>query len=124
MAVTLSSEEIFHAFGSEKKTDALLHGHSYTAYPVGCEVANESLRIIDGLKASEEWTEAQKLWSSPADTAETRMWSFWGPEFVNELSRLPAVGEVMALGTVLSVKIADDSEGKHTKESPTNYILN
>ncbi|KAF7789731.1 hypothetical protein EIP86_000677 [Pleurotus ostreatoroseus] len=111
LAVTLASEDVFRAFLSEKKTDALLHGHSYTAYPVGCAVANAALKTIDKLQAGGQWDEARVQWESERDKAATRVWSFWGPEFVHELSRLPAVGEVMALGTVLAIKVADDVDG-------------
>ena len=112
LAVTMASEDIYRAFYSDKKTDALLHGHSYTAYPIGCEVANETLRTLEKLQGSQEWKDAKEEWNSTTDPAKVRMWSFWGPEFVNQLSRLPAVGEVMTLGTVLAVKIADDTGGE------------
>ncbi|CAL1715948.1 unnamed protein product [Somion occarium] len=113
MAVTLASDSIFKAFYSEKKVDALLHGHSYTAYPVGCEVANEALNVIEKLSKSGEWEEAKARWASPQETKlqSNGVWSFWDPDFVSELSKLPCVGEVMTLGTVLSIKIADDTAG-------------
>ena len=118
LSVTLASEDIFRAFLNDKKADALLHGHSYTAYPIGCEVANETLRVIEKLKTSEGWETAKQEWNTLSashehiTSAETRVWSFWGPRFVNELSKLPVVGEVMTLGTVLAVKIADDTSGE------------
>jgi hypothetical protein len=34
LAATLATEEVFEAFKGAKK-DALLHGHSYTAHPIG-----------------------------------------------------------------------------------------
>ena len=47
MSVTLASSSIFETFSrSEQKADALLHGHSYTAHPIGCEVAKEALYRI------------------------------------------------------------------------------
>lgn len=45
LAVTASTEEVFDAFRGPTKMHALLHGHSYTAYPVGCAVAAEALRM-------------------------------------------------------------------------------
>ena len=39
LAITASTEDVFDAFRGPTKTHALLHGHSYTAYPVGCAVA-------------------------------------------------------------------------------------
>ncbi|KAH8094455.1 onanonoxo-7-onima-8-eninoihtemlysoneda [Cristinia sonorae] len=118
LSVTLASESIFRAFYSDKKVDALLHGHSYTAYPVGCEVANETLEIIDGLRSSDSWREARLRWvDSSQETVDDSQagnntpWSFWDREFVNILSNLDAVKEVMSLGTVLSIKIADAGSG-------------
>lgn len=35
LAVTLASSPIFDAFKGDSKLQALLHGHSYTAYPAG-----------------------------------------------------------------------------------------
>ena len=39
LAATLASREVFDAFGGPSKLQALLHGHSYTAYPLGCAAA-------------------------------------------------------------------------------------
>jgi dethiobiotin synthetase/adenosylmethionine--8-amino-7-oxononanoate aminotransferase len=44
LSATLATREIFDVFQGETKLQALLHGHSYTAHPVGCTVALESLR--------------------------------------------------------------------------------
>ncbi len=116
LAVTMASDSIFQSFYSDKKVDALLHGHSYTAYPVGCEVANETLTLIEKLTKSDSWAEAQAKWQ-PKEAAQLadaipKVWSFWDPGFVNALSHSGAVEGVMALGTVLSFKIADDRDGK------------
>ncbi|TCD67064.1 hypothetical protein EIP91_000577, partial [Steccherinum ochraceum] len=117
LAVTLASDSIFKAFYSDKKADALLHGHSYTAYPVGCEVANETLKIIDRLSESESWQQAKRSWEETEKSAEVarpddkRIWSFWEPDFVNVISHLDVVSEVMTLGTVLSIKVKDNSSG-------------
>ncbi|OCT46792.1 onanonoxo-7-onima-8-eninoihtemlysoneda [Cladophialophora carrionii] len=43
LAITTASDPIFQTFLSADKTDALLHGHSYTAHPVGCSVATKAL---------------------------------------------------------------------------------
>lgn len=117
LAVTMASESIFRSFYSDKKVDALLHGHSYTAYPVGCEVANETLTMIEKLSQSKDWAEARTKWA-PAGGDErlstniASPWSFWDPGFVNALSHSKVVGEVMTLGTVLAFKISDDSTGR------------
>ncbi|KAI0833714.1 onanonoxo-7-onima-8-eninoihtemlysoneda [Trametes gibbosa] len=113
LAVTLASDSIYRAFLSDDKVDALLHGHSYTAYPVGCEVARETLDIVDKLAASPAWTAAREKWKvpEPEKVSATAVWSFWDPEFVHVVSKMDRVAEVMAFGTVLSIKVKDDSAG-------------
>ena len=46
LAATLATKEVFEAFRSSSKVDALLHGHSYSGYPIGCAAAVEALRIL------------------------------------------------------------------------------
>ncbi|KAJ7667394.1 PLP-dependent transferase [Mycena rosella] len=106
LAATLASDSIFRAFYSTEKAEALLHGHSYTAYALGCEVANETLRLVEKQCRSEAWTSAQARWEvSPGIPG--AVWSLWDPEFVQAVSRMDNVAEVMALGTVLSIKVKD-----------------
>lgn len=114
LAVTLASDSIFQAFWSDKKVEALLHGHSYTAHPIGCEVANETLKIIDNLASSEQWIEAQKRWEAP-DGERSTVWSLWDPSFVEALSKTPMVSEVMTLGSVLAIKMRGDDAGEYVR---------
>ncbi|PIL29867.1 hypothetical protein GSI_08074 [Ganoderma sinense ZZ0214-1] len=118
LAATLTSDSIYRAFLSHDKVDALLHGHSYTAYPVGCAVARSALELVDRLAASDEWSKAREKWRIAPDSGpgsagaqERAVWSFWDPEFVNVVSHMDRVAEVMAFGTVLSIKIKDDAAG-------------
>jgi len=112
MAVTLASDSIFQAFMGETKAEALLHGHSYTAHPIGCEVANEALNLLDKAVQSDEWTCARKKWlEAPAGDPSASAWSFWDPAFVNALSANPNIEEVMSLGTVLAFKLCDQAGG-------------
>ena len=111
MAVTLASDSIFQAFFSETKTDALLHGHSYTAHPIGCEVANETLDIVENLSTSNSWKDARAKWKSN-DVGGPNVWSFWDPDFVDSLSRTDAVAGVMTLGTVLAFRVKDKDGGQ------------
>lgn len=48
LAATLASGEVFDAFSSASKLDALLHGHSYSGYPIGCAAAVAALGLISG----------------------------------------------------------------------------
>lgn len=46
LAVTLCGQEIYDAFYSRDVKKAFLHGHSYTAHPIGCAAANASLDLF------------------------------------------------------------------------------
>lgn len=103
LALTLASPSIFETFAHPEKTRALLHGHSYTAHPVGCAVALEALSQIDSLHASGAWADAQADWQS------TRGWSMWSRARVLELSRREHVSGAWALGTVLTIELGGNA---------------
>ncbi|KAI3626652.1 bioDA [Malassezia furfur] len=104
LSVTLATDDIFATFASSpEKTHALLHGHSYTAHPVGCAVANETLTILDTLHAQGAWQPHQRAWG--------RAWSFWDRAWVEQLSHHERVASAMALGTVLKIELADAHQG-------------
>ncbi|KAK4533720.1 hypothetical protein CCYA_CCYA18G4602 [Cyanidiococcus yangmingshanensis] len=89
MAATLSSEEVFRAFLGQGRSDALLHGHSYTAYPAGCAAANAALALYESLSATN-----------------TRVFDHILIDSVRELSTKPGIGGVTAIGSVLAVHLA------------------
>lgn len=139
LSATLATVDIFEGFLDERKSRALLHGHSYTAYPVGCAVANKSLELLEVAMQGQEWRDAKEMWvrdearmslstSSSASSsapefgnagagvkidAESRptprTWSLWSPSFVRQLSYLPRISKVCTLGTVLAFEV-----GSHT----------
>lgn len=91
LAITLASEDVFNAFKGSKK-DALLHGHSYTANPVGCAAAVESLRTYE----KELGDEKRK---------------YWCEKDAREMSTFGGVKRVTMLGTVLSVEMIGTEQG-------------
>lgn len=146
LCTTLASESIFRTFsGSQDKTDALLHGHSYTAHPIGCQVAVESLKQMVELEQHGHWDwakrngwiknlsfssasrtahadrEASSLPSSvaadqPSDAQRHPVWSVWPLDFVHDLSgQTGRVMGVWALGSVLAI---------HLKDQDTGYVSN
>ncbi|KAJ7077430.1 PLP-dependent transferase [Mycena belliarum] len=118
LAATLASDAIFRAFYSTNKAEALLHGHSYTAHALGCEVANETLRLVEQERHSEAWVAAQARWEVASGTPNT-VWSLWDPDFVQTVSCADTVAEVMALGTVLSIKVKDSDAGYVSQSAQT-----
>ncbi len=126
LSATLASESIFNAFLSDKKVDALLHGHSYTAHPVGCSVALEAIRSLERAEADTTWHAGKAIWGVQPDVAQDtsstpsasesnvmrNRWSFWSKDFVQAASRLSSVKGSMAMGTVCAVELEDREGGR------------
>ncbi|OLN85757.1 Bifunctional dethiobiotin synthetase/7,8-diamino-pelargonic acid aminotransferase, mitochondrial [Colletotrichum chlorophyti] len=119
LCTTSASNSIFKAFESDEKSDALLHGHSYTAHPVGCQVALESLRELQRMDKDGEWdwaksgewaTEAPAVSGAHVESA-TSVWSVWSQPFIDWVSKQTGrVDGVWTLGSVLAIHM-EDSEG-------------
>ncbi|POR39151.1 Bifunctional dethiobiotin synthetase/7,8-diamino-pelargonic acid aminotransferase, mitochondrial [Tolypocladium paradoxum] len=108
LCTTLASERIFDVFSSSDKTDALLHGHSYTAHPVGCQVALESVREMQAMERRGDWAWARAQgWTDPVGQGRD-VWSSWPRRFVEELSQQTGrVTGAWALGSVLAIHLKD-----------------
>jgi len=109
LSATLASSSIFGAFLSDRKVDALLHGHSYTANPIGCAVALKALQMIEDADAKDAWAAPRADWGVGA----SGRWSFWRSQFVDAVSRVPGVKGAMAMGTVLSIELEDSNAGEY-----------
>ena len=109
LAITTASESIFNTFLSDKKQDALLHGHSYTAHAVGCSVAEKSLATLSTLAKNGAWRAYQSSWRTPSTDEKCQpgqdgtFWSFWNQSSVKRLSESNRVEGVFALGSVLAI---------------------
>ncbi|KAF2688162.1 PLP-dependent transferase [Lentithecium fluviatile CBS 122367] len=130
LSATLASSSIFQAFYGDDKADALLHGHSYTAHPIGCHVANISLQTMDSLNMSAQtWSGFRKDWRdnhgetkltiNPFRTTsgDHRVWSFWSKRMVVDLSHHPRVDHVIAIGSVLAISLKDQSGSGYTSNA-------
>ncbi|MEW5314668.1 MAG: hypothetical protein WDW38_006143 [Sanguina aurantia] len=119
MAVTLASEAVFDAFQGPSKLHALLHGHSYTAYPLGCGAAVATLKLLtDGATNPNLCTPdvpgrcaalgagpCAKVCRKPCG----RLLPVWDDAEVGKLSGHPMVVRLVCLGTVLAVELRDAS---------------
>lgn len=121
LSTTLASDSIFEAFLGNEKADALLHGHSYTAHPIGCHIGNVSLKTMEELTHGPEWQRFRNEWQTesrhisghtnstpPQKTAQHPMWSMWSQSTVNSISHHSLVDHVIAIGSVLAVSLKDD----------------
>lgn len=117
LALTAASESIFQTFLSSSKTDALLHGHSYTAHPIGCMVANKALDEYRRMDSDSTWEHHKKPWSSSttgltsSSSSTSPVYSFFPPDLVTTLSHHPRLSGCFALGTVLVLKMAGEGGG-------------
>ena len=96
-------QDVFKAFLSHDKLAALLHGHSYTASPVACQVAATSLASYPA--------------SPNYDAATQRIRDAWPPAAVASLASLSQVARAWALGTVLAVELAAPTTSTSTSTS-------
>ncbi|CAG8452211.1 9656_t:CDS:2, partial [Racocetra fulgida] len=78
MAATLTTSSIFSTFLGKSKLNSLLHGHSYTAHPIGCMVACTSIEEYENLsKTSIDWKIGRENWNV---NEENQIWSLWSKE--------------------------------------------
>ncbi|KAI0836281.1 bifunctional dethiobiotin synthetase/adenosylmethionine-8-amino-7-oxononanoate aminotransferase [Hypoxylon sp. FL0890] len=109
LSTTLASESIFKAFESDDKADALLHGHSYTAHAIGCQVGLESVRQMQSMEKRGEWDWAKDVdWSgspkSPSNAAKPEVWSIWPWDLLKCISnQTQLVAGTWALGSILAI---------------------
>jgi dethiobiotin synthetase/adenosylmethionine--8-amino-7-oxononanoate aminotransferase len=101
LAVTLATKEMFEVFNQGGKQDALLHGHSYTAHPVGTSVAVKSLELLKELHKGD-------------------MSSVWSRAFVDSMSHHERIEGVICLGSVLALTLK--AEGGYTSLQATGFL--
>ena len=141
LAVTATTEEVFDAFRGNTKAQGLLHGHSYTAYPVGCAVAAEAMRLYKDPEANPNLTlvEPSRKGASGADASvetepetgadrtavapELRLRDLWDEASARDLSMLPNVKGVTVIGCVLAVEL-DDGGGGGYNPTATKDVVN
>ncbi|KAF1993376.1 bifunctional dethiobiotin synthetase/adenosylmethionine-8-amino-7-oxononanoate aminotransferase [Amniculicola lignicola CBS 123094] len=138
LSATLASQSIFEAFLGDSKAEALLHGHSYTAHPIGCHVAITSLKMMRANSQKPHWKHYQDRWTprngdaQPIQVVERDerensaatdplapppVWSMWTKKTVDYLSHLPQVDHVVALGSVLAIALRDAEGSGYTSNA-------
>lgn len=115
LSTTLASNSIFKAFlHPTKKVEALLHGHSYTASPIACNVSLTALQMVEEQEQASQqgqgaWVEPKALWGANT-RGSSGLWSFWDKEFVYRISRSARVRGVMTLGTVIAIELKEEAQ--------------
>ncbi|CAH9090085.1 unnamed protein product [Cuscuta europaea] len=98
LAVTLASEAVFEAFLGDSKLEGLLHGHSYTAHALGCTAAVKSIRWFKDCKTNPNLACGGRL-----------LKEMWDENIVRQISLLPAISRVVALGTLCAIELQVES---------------
>lgn len=93
LGATVCTEEIFNAFLSNHLSQALLHGHSYTANPLACSSALASLDLL--------------LESSCAE--QRKMINSYHQNFCIQWGSHPKLKRCEALGTILALEYRSES---------------
>jgi adenosylmethionine-8-amino-7-oxononanoate aminotransferase len=96
LGVTATTEDIYETFLSEDRSKTFFHGHSYTANPLACAVALESLKLfreepVLGRVQSLEQQLRRRL---------------------EPLRELPHVGDVRVIGGVGAVELVRDKQSR------------
>lgn len=93
LGVTAATEEIYDAFLSDDRRKTFFHGHSFTANPLACAVALESLALFRENDLLGRVAQLENLFRSRT----------------TELQRLPHAGDVRVLGGVLAIELTSAS---------------
>ncbi|MBM7649560.1 adenosylmethionine-8-amino-7-oxononanoate aminotransferase/lysine--8-amino-7-oxononanoate aminotransferase [Bacillus ectoiniformans] len=97
IAATMTSEEVYKAFyGEFSEMKTFFHGHSYTGNQLGCAAALANLDIFEN----------EQLVKQAAEKAE------YVEQLLQELEKLPHVGDIRQLGLMCGIELVKDKETK------------
>ena len=104
LGATVATDAIYEAFLSDDRTKTFFHGHSYTANPLACAVAAESLAIFRDAATLERVREIEIRLTRSLD----------------ELRKLPAVRDARGIGAVAALEL-DVDQGYLSEAGPRLY---
>lgn len=114
LSVTLAREEVFKAFEGPSKVEALLHGHSYTAHPIGCQVSVAALDIYCDTTSNPNYPGhegSQRAQEATGDLGKAKLTDLWDEDMAATISLDPKVRRVLPLGTVFAVEMNAEDAG-------------
>lgn len=97
LAATLTTDEIYNAFlGEFSDLKTFFHGHSYTGNPLACAAAEASLGLFETDNTLETMQPKADLLA----------------QMLNEIAKLPIVGDVRLLGLLAGIELVKDKKTK------------
>ncbi|KAI9296980.1 PLP-dependent transferase [Neoconidiobolus thromboides FSU 785] len=104
LSVTLANDKVYNAFLSEDKIDSLLHGHSYTAYPIGCQAALASLKEYEKLFGRQDENN-----NNNNNNNSTFITDLYDTTLTCEISKHEKVDGVISIGSLLAVYLKTEN---------------
>jgi adenosylmethionine---8-amino-7-oxononanoate aminotransferase len=89
LGITTATQKIFDAFWSDSKLHTLFHGHSFTANPIACAVANASFELLISENCEKQ---RQNIINSHQN-------------FLEKIKNHSLIAEVRQQGTILAIEI-------------------
>ena len=120
MSATLATADVFDAFYGPGKAQGLLHGHSYTAYPMGCAVAAKALSMYKD-PAKNRNVIVSKSSSTGEPTSVLR--ELWDEDALKKISTLSNVRRVIGQGCVLAVELEVEGEGGYSSNAARDVVM-
>lgn len=107
LALTITTDAVYQAFLSDRYANALSHGHTYTANPLGCAAANASLTLL----------KEEKTRLSVKTIEQTHQ---KGIHYLQE--HCPAIEKTRIFGTIAAFDI-DSDQPYHVNAKLTNAFI-
>jgi len=111
LAATLTTQKIYNAFlGSFNDKKHLFHGHTFTANPIACAVANENLKLYEKFRLITKIKKSSLIFEKRE----------------NEILQLDLVGDIRYKGMLMGIELVKDKKKKtpiRTKKSINKTVF-
>ena len=97
LGLTVSTDEIYNAFLSDNKANALLHGHSFTGNSLSCACACASLDLFE---QDQTWLNISRIES-------------WNQRLFDELENHTKIRDIRYIGTILAIELKQKSASSY-----------
>lgn len=97
MGLTVATEEVYRGFYDDDKSKALMHGHSFTANPIGCAAAIAGLELWESYKFQQQRKDLMERQAA----------------FAKKLEEHPMATNIRVSGTLLALDVRSDENSNY-----------
>ena len=119
MSATLATADVFDAFYGPGKAQGLLHGHSYTAYPMGCAISAKALSMYRDPAKNPNLIVSK----TSKDRFSATLTELWDESKLKGISDMSAVRRVIGQGCVLAVELEVEGDGGYHSNAAREVVL-